>query len=225
MAILSSSITHEIRNHLAAVNLDIHHQLSEEGLKRIREKISAADYVIGNLQQQIRGLVSNRIDTRDFKRCSIIKKIRETLEQYPFKTVEQSLISVELARDFEYMGDPILTKHILFNLIRNALRAISNAGKGKITIRLETGKKINRLIFIDTALGVKQEFLPNMFELFESQSAAQGGTGVGLAFCRLIMQSYGGDIVCDSVEGEYTEFRLSFPNIGERSLNCVSLQI
>jgi len=215
MAILSSSITHEIRSYLAAVNLDIHHQLSEEGLRRVREKISAADYVIGNLQQQIRGVVNNRIDTKDFKRCSIIKNIEETLAQYPFNTAERPLVALESSRDFEYRGDSMLTKHILFNLIRNALRAISNADKGEITIRLESGGRFNRLLFIDTGTGVKKEFLSKMFELFESQSVAQGGAGVGLAFCRLIMQSYGGDIICDSVEGEYTRFILSFPKIIE----------
>jgi signal transduction histidine kinase len=216
MAILSSSITHEIRNYLAAININIHANLSEDELRKIKEKISAADYVIGNLQQQIRGVVAtNKIDTKDFKRCSIIKNIEETLEQYPFKTEERLLVTVEAIKDFEHMGDPILTKHILFNLIKNALRAISNADKGKIIIKLESGVKFNKLLFIDTATGVKKEFLSKMFDLFESQSTTQGGTGVGLSFCKLIMESYDGDIVCDSAKGEYTEFKLSFPCIIE----------
>lgn len=109
--------------------------------------------------------------------------------------------------------NPALTNHILYNLIKNALRAIGNSDKGMIIIRLETGEKLNKLIFRDTATGISKEFLPKMFKLFESQSASQGGTGVGLAFCKLIMQSYSGDIVCDSVEGEFTEFVLSFPAV------------
>jgi signal transduction histidine kinase len=101
--------------------------------------------------------------------------------------------------------------HILYNLIRNSLRAITNTDKGEITIKTEVGEKHNKLIFRDTASGISKDFLPKMFKLFESQATAQGGTGVGLAYCKLIMQSYDGDIVCDSVEGKYTEFTLTFP--------------
>ena len=85
--------------------------------------------------------------------------------------------------------------------------------KGKITITLEHGKKFNRLIFRNIAVGIPKEFLPKLFGSFESQSASQGGTGVGLAFCKLIMQSYGGDIYCNSLEGEYAVFILRFPVI------------
>lgn len=177
-----------------------------------------ADYLIGNLQLQIKGVITGKLDTKDFKRYSIMKNIEETLEQYPFKSGERELITVETGKDFEYEGNPVLTNHILYNLIKNALRAIKNAEKGNITIylkteckKLGTNTKYNKLIFKDTATGISKEFLLKMFKLFESQMTAQGGTGVGLAFCKNIMTSYGGDITCDSVEGEYTEFVLSFP--------------
>jgi signal transduction histidine kinase len=209
IAILASSIVHELKNYLAAINICT--ELSENKLRDIKKTVSNANYVIGNLQQQIKGVVTNKLNTKDFRRCSIAKDIEETLEQYPFKAEERQLITVENSIDFEYKGNSMLTKHIFYNLIKNALRAIANAGKGNISIRLESGVNFNKLIFRDTAMGIAKEFLPKMFKLFESQSTSQGGIGVGLAFCKLIMQAYDGDIVCDSVEGKYTEFTLTFP--------------
>ena len=208
---LSSSIAHEIRNYLAAISICA--ELSEMQLGNIRKKVKAADYLIGNLQLQIKGVITGKLDTKDFKRYSMVKNIAEILEQYPFKEGEKELVVVEAGKDFEYKGNPILTNHILFNLIKNALRAIKNAEKGNIVIRLESDAKFNRLVFRDTATGIAKEFLPKMFKLFESQMTAQGGTGVGLAFCKTIMTSYGGEITCASVEGEYTEFMLSFPRV------------
>ncbi|KAB2836175.1 MAG: ATP-binding protein, partial [Caedimonadaceae bacterium] len=35
--------------------------------------------------------------------------------------------------------------------------------------------------------------------------------GIGLAFCKSVMKSLGGDITCTSQYGEYTEFILTFP--------------
>ena len=41
------------------------------------------------------------------------------------------------------------------------------------------------------------------------------GTGIGLAFCKTVIESFGGTIVCDSIEGEYTTFILKLPIIKE----------
>jgi Signal transduction histidine kinase len=211
IATLSSSIAHELKNYLAAIHICA--ELSEGKLRDIRKKAKEADYLIGNLQMQIKGVVIGKPSREGFKECSIIKNIEEVLEQYPFKIGERELVTLEAVEDFKYNGNPVLTNHILYNLVKNALRAIVNVGKGKITIKLESGGKFNRLVFKDTASGIPKDFLSKMFKLFESQMTAQGGTGVGLAYCKEIMQSYGGDIACDSVEGRYTEFVLRFPRV------------
>jgi len=221
IATLSSGIAHELRGYLTTINLCA--ELSEIQTARIKKTVKSANYLLGNLMTQIKCSFSGKFDKRGFKYCSIKKNIEEALEQYSFKEAECKLITLDLLKDFEYLGDSVLTSHILYNLIKNSLRAIANAGKGNINIHSitgcsnpETGAKYNKLIFKDTATGIAKEFLPKMFELFESQSVEQGGTGVGLAFCKLIMQSYGGDIVCNSIEGKYTEFVLFFPVIDEK---------
>jgi signal transduction histidine kinase len=211
IATLSSSIAHELKNYLAAINICA--ELSEGKLRDIRKKVKAADYLIGNLQLQIKGVVTGKPSKESFKMCLITENVKEALDQYPFKENERELITTGVIEDFKYEGNHSLTIHILYNLIRNSLRAITNTDKGKITIKTEVGEKYNKLIFRDTASGISKDFLPNVFKLFESQMLNQGGTGVGLAYCKEIMQSYGGDITCASVEGEYTEFVLSFPSL------------
>jgi signal transduction histidine kinase len=211
VATLAASIAHEIKNYLSAIN--ICSELSGMQLENIRKKVKAADYVINNLQLQIKGLVTGKTDTKNFRRYSIAKNIKEALEGYPFKAGELDLITLDIAEDFEYNGDPALTAHLLYNFIRNALRAVSIAGKGKVTIKLKPGLRVNKLVFRDTATGIPKKVLPKIFSLFETQMKEQGGTGVGLAFTKTIMQGYGGDISCDSVVGGYTEFVLSFPSI------------
>lgn len=211
VATLASSIAHEIKNYLTAIS--ICSELSEMQLENIRKKVRSADYIIRNLQLQIKGIVTGESNSTDFKCYSIAKSIEESLEQYPFQEGERELITLDISRDFEYQGNLALTTHIVYNLLKNALRAITNADKGTISIRLESAAKFNKLIFRDTASGIAKEFLPKIFRLFASQMTEQGGTGVGLAFCKTIMQSYGGDIICNSLEGEYTEFVLSFPRV------------
>lgn len=115
-------------------------------------------------------------------------------------------------QDFFYEGDLALTKHVLFNLIKNALWAMERANKGKIKISFNTApRKFNELIFKDTGCGIPQDIQKQLFTQFHSTQATGSGTGVGLMFCRLVMEAYGGKIACRSVEGEYTTFILSFP--------------
>lgn len=75
------------------------------------------------------------------------------------------------------------------------------------------GDKYNSLYFKDTSTGIAPEVLPHIFESFYSKTAR--GTGVGLAFCKSTMREFGGDIVCESVEGEFTTFVLTFPVVEE----------
>ncbi len=231
IATLSASMAHEFRNCLAGINIcaeiseiklkDIKErakiistsaEISEGKLKDIKNKVKDTDHLINKLYLKIKSIVTGEPNTENFKCYSIARNVKEAIEQYPFRIGERELIGIGDG-DFEYVGDPLLTSHILCNLIKNALRAIRNSGKGKITIGVKLEAKFNKLIFKDTASGIPEGFLPKIFELFESNMITQGGTGVGLAFCKMVMKSYGGDISCRSVEGEYTEFTLKFPSI------------
>lgn len=111
------------------------------------------------------------------------------------------------------MGNKDMTRHVLANLIKNSLRAIKEADKGDISISLEKGRDYNKLIFRDTALGISKEFLEQLFEQFHTKTSADRGTGLGLAFCKMVMNGYGGDITCNAALGKYTEFVLTFPKI------------
>ncbi|MDR1057725.1 MAG: HAMP domain-containing histidine kinase [Coxiellaceae bacterium] len=219
IATLSRSIVHEFKNYPAAINICA--ELSESKVKEIKNRVKTASYLINNLHLQIKGIITNEVESKDFRRYSILKNIIEAIKQYLFKPGEQKLITlVSKDKDFEYFGNLILTNHIFYNLIKNSLRAIRNndsysnkktSNRNKITIKLELGTKFNKVIFTDTASGIAKEFLPKIFKLFRTKTISQGGTGISLAFCTMIMKSYSGDIICNSIEGKCTEFILSFP--------------
>ena len=63
-------------------------------------------------------------------------------------------------------------------------------------------------------MGISVNVLKSLFQSFHSHS--KSGTGLGLAFCKMTMESYGGNITCNSKEGEYTEFVLSFPKLAKK---------
>jgi PAS domain S-box-containing protein len=140
--------------------------------------------------------------------------LQETLTRYPFQSDEKELIQVIIKQDFMVKAKKLLLIHVFFNLIKNALYYIAAAGKGKITVTLEGGTDYNKVYFLDTGAGISQTVLPHIFKRFFSKT--KHGAGVGLTFCKSVMEALGGNIVCESKEGEYSLFTLTFPRLEQK---------
>lgn len=147
----------------------------------------------------------------NFSIFSINHCIDEALRRYPFKERELQLIDRDNSEDFNFKGESLLILHIFFNLIKNALYFIEQEGKGTIKIWYEKSLQYNIVHFKDTAKGIPDHVMPKLFERVYSYS--NHGTGLGLAFCKMVMQSLEGDIKCHSSYGEFTDFILYFPKI------------
>lgn len=141
---------------------------------------------------------------------SVSRVVEEALGGYPFNVRERDLLRVE-GGDFQLSGSATLLIHVLQNLIKNALDAVLAAGKGGVHLTVEPGPDWNRLAVTDTGVGIAPEVMPRIFDEFFSLKGPGRGTGMGLPFCRRVMMELGGEIVCQSVLGEYTRVELCFP--------------
>lgn len=157
------------------------------------------------------------IDERGFDVVRIGASVEGAIERYPFHSArERALVSWEKGTDFAFYGSQLLAVHLLFNLLKNALYFLAQAGHGEIRIWTErSAAGAHRLHFRDTGPGIHPDVLPRIFERFYSAMPRGQGTGIGLAFARQVMESFGGEIRCYSAHGRYTEFVLSFPAVGE----------
>ncbi len=186
-----------------------------DALKGVLERIDAEAYHSNAIIDML--LVNARATgavTQESVLCSMSRCIEIALARYPFSEDERTLVSWQPGADFEFRGVELLMVHVLFNLVKNALRHIGKAGKGEIMIRTEASPDANRLIVRDTGGGIPPETLPHIFRRFYTSvgdSDSVLGAGIGLAFCRDVMGSFGGTIECSSVHGESSEFVLTFP--------------
>jgi two-component system response regulator PhcR len=138
--------------------------------------------------------------------------IEEALSSYPFRPGERERVRVQ-GQDFALRGAPTLVLHVLYNLLKNALDAVSDAGRGDVVLTMEAGSDWNRLAVTDTGTGIPLAAQPRVFEEFFSLKGSARGAGMGLPFCRRVMTGLGGEIACCSIEGEYTRMELRFPRL------------
>ncbi|MEL6929917.1 MAG: HAMP domain-containing sensor histidine kinase [Cyanobacteria bacterium J06600_6] len=110
------------------------------------------------------------------------------------------------------LADRDRTEQILVNLVGNAIRYTET---GSITVE---AAKINRHIWIsvtDTGVGIAASDLPFIFERFwradRSRASHSGGTGIGLAIARRLVELQGGQIEATSEFGKGSTFRFCLP--------------
>jgi signal transduction histidine kinase len=74
----------------------------------------------------------------------------------------------------------------------------------------------------DTGVGIEKEKLNNIFEPFYStkknNKQLAGGSGLGLCFCREIVEQAGGSITVESAAGEGTKFKIQLPQLPNVSI-------
>lgn len=238
MKTLAASVAHELRTPLRSVNLSAMgikkylpvlleaYQLAKKeklpvqeiepfyydgllpALKRIdsesQEAFNIIDMLLINLDHTHNPLAPKSIKPLSIKHC-----VEEALRRYFFDLGEKDLVHLQDMQNFTFNGDEMLIIHILFNLLKNALYQIKATKKGDIHIRTELGSDYNKLYFKDTAKGIAPEALPHIFDQFFTTT--YHGTGIGLAFCKMVMEGLGGKITCQSELGKYAEFVLYFP--------------
>ncbi|MBS0358014.1 MAG: PAS domain-containing protein, partial [Proteobacteria bacterium] len=190
-------------------------KISEKAMRNLDKSLSnitkEIDYSFLFIEMLLANIRSEKFTGEPLKNCFIADAVDEALMRYPLNDTQKQKISTNLAYNFIYAGSQQLLIHVLFNLLKNALYYVAKARKGEITLWTVEKEKVNELHFKDTGEGISAEVLPHIFEQFFSKTLH--GTGVGLTYCNMVMQSFGGSIDCQSIEGEYTEFILKFPKV------------
>jgi signal transduction histidine kinase len=203
-----------VERHLVRPSIRASHLESMGGvLDRIEAEADRSNTVIDMLLYTLRGI---RVDKKDFRVCSMMECVQTALRRFPFVSgKDRNLVTRVGGEDFSFSGTEILMVHVLFNLLKNSIRHIAVAGKGTITIEMESEGRERRLLFRDTGPGIPPEVLPHIFTPYYAWPTPGHGvgetTGVGLAFCRDVVKAFGGTINCRSRLNKYTEFVIAFP--------------
>ena len=103
---------------------------------------------------------------------------------------------------------------VLANLLDNALRYTLPGGAVTVTAAQEGSEVVIRVR--DTGPGIAEEDLPFVFERFwrgdKSRSRESGGSGMGLAIARQLVELQGGSIAVESPQGQGTIFTIRLPS-------------
>lgn len=126
-------------------------------------------------------------------------------------------VEVEIADGMRLRCVPVQIQQVLMNLILNAREAMLPGG-GLLQVAAESDGSWTRLTVSDTGAGISPEDQTNIFRPFFTTKAQAGrpavpsGSGVGLAFCKRIIDAHNGEIRVDSELGRGTTFTIRLPH-------------
>ena len=185
-------------------NLDIKGQ---EYLKRISNSSSKMQAAIENLQTYFHAGKSEQTwITVDLKEIcvSVVENLQSAIAQSKAQIVVGDLPKI--------ITNPLEISQVLRNLLENAIKF--NGAKSPYIEVNATKKKKEWLIWIrDNGIGIAEEFQSKIFQVFYrlDSSNDRSGIGMGLAVCQKIIESYGGKMGVESIEGKGSTFYFTLP--------------
>ncbi len=125
-------------------------------------------------------------------------------------------LKVELSkRPVAARGDRKTLRRLIFNIVNNAI-TYTDPG-GTVTVSTGTSKSMAVISVADTGAGIPQTCLPHIFKRFyrvdKARSRQGGGSGLGLALCKHIIDVHQGRIKVESRVGQGSRFTIMIPAV------------
>ncbi len=218
-------MAHELRTPLATIGLvaDVMHSESlqfnaSETPQRLDKLANRVHTLVRNMNHHIDAQIANaRLLNLPVHRetISAATLVQNAVANYPFRTTrERECVQVTVRRDFRFRASEQLFCQVIDNLVKNALKSLASmpspSRPGDIVIEVGVLGERGRILVADQGVGIEPAAASRIFEPFFSTDVGSGH-GLGLAFCRRVVQGLGGSIHVRSAPGKGASFLIELP--------------
>ena len=218
--ILKAQLAQALMTIINYAKLGLRHKDESSRVKAF-EKILAAGERAAKITNSVLGVARNRSDS--FEPTDLSALVEESLvllerefNKYRIKVERQ------FETDLKVVANANQIQQVLLNLLINARQAMQERGHVLIKTEHDSNTNMVDLLIRDTGPGIPADKLRRIFDRFFStkdgpDETGKGGTGLGLASCRDIIETHRGRIRVASTVGKGTAFTIKLPVAASRT--------
>ncbi|NWF92367.1 MAG: PAS domain-containing protein [Syntrophaceae bacterium] len=229
IGLLAAGMAHEIRNPLASLSGSIQMLKSELRLKRHQQQLME---IILRESERLNALITDfllfaqppQINRRPYEIQKVIEETVDLLIHSPSFHNGIRIQTPEPPKGIQAMIDPDQMKQVFWNLLLNAVQAMSDGGEIRIELERQNGtrweprfpvlaqkrgKEWVRVSITDSGCGIPPEEREKIFEPFFTTK--EGGTGLGLSIVHKIIENHNGIIQVKSEGAKGSTFTVFLP--------------
>ncbi len=212
---LAAGVAHEIRNPITAAKSLVQQMgedpSSKETLAYANVALAELDRVERSISHLLRFAREEDLQLSDVRLCDVVDSALSTF------TDRAARLGVKLEREIDSEGpiraDAEKLRRVVINLVGNAFDALEEAATKDPCVRVLAGENLAGdhvwLRVRDNGPGMPPELRERIFDPF--YTSKQGGTGLGLALTRKIVEAHGGQLELGSTPGDATQFVVTLP--------------
>lgn len=220
-----SMVTHEIRNPLAIINSISKNLIYEEKSREFSDEAKEFIKLIHKSSENLLILINDLLDIASFEagRITLNKEpvdLKEIIELYLSKLEvlarEKNInISFNIPDNFpQIMADSFRLEQVFTNIVSNAVKFAPNNTRIIISGELLKDDRI-KISIQDEGPGIPEKYHKSVFDKFlqvkEKGYKVKGGSGLGLAVTKDIVELHGGKIWVEEASGKGAKFSFTLP--------------
>ena len=216
---LVANVSHELKTPITAIRAHLENLLDgvEQPDPEILEIMLAQSERLGRLVEQLLDLSKLESGEVPLRReeVALAPLVAQVVSEIEVACADRDVaLTSDLPDDLPAIeADPERVHQVLFNLVDNAVRFTPEGGAVRIEAERHDGSVL--VSVADTGVGIPEAALPRLFERFyrvdSSRSRGDGGTGIGLAIARSVVEAHGGTIHAESEPGQGSVFTFDLP--------------
>jgi two-component system NtrC family sensor kinase len=217
MGSLLASVAHELNNPLSVVMVEADMLAQEFKSAELVERIKAIGQSAVRCVHIVRNFLAlARQNPPQRSSVALNSVVEEALALLAYTLrVDNIEIAQQLAEDLPPLwADPHQLYQVVVNLLTNAHQALHDAAPPRrltLTTSYDAARHLSSLEVADTGPGIPPELQERIFEPFFTTKPPGVGTGLGLPFCKGIIEGHGGSIRVVSRAGQGAVFRIELP--------------
>jgi signal transduction histidine kinase len=208
-------LVHDLRNPLGAIYTALKISLTDEEDPLSENHIQVLQIALNNAEK-MQEIVNSILDVSklesgqmllDLRPAPLREVVEETAHQLSTLAEEKRLqleLDVPTSLPLAWMDDWLVGR-VLQNLLDNAIKFTPEGGTVRIAARALPQSDEHQMLRVsvsDSGSGIPEEIRGHLFEKFVAGRQKGHGTGLGLAFCKLVVEAHEGEISVESEAGE-----------------------